>query len=1048
MQFREKQIAPPKDWATFENLCHALFKRVWNDPLAQKNGRGGQAQHGVDVFGSQDGDRRSYRGVQCKGKLANYGSKAKLAEIISEIGKAEAFSPPLECWIFATTAPVDGPLQKAARELSVKRKAKNLFSVEVLGWDEIQALMAEHPEVIQEFYPEHADHIPEVVAALKALPSLETKLTSLVDDIDKRVRFDPSDRQRDGRWERVTFETDRGLGPALLGRPLGPSDASACPRLVEADLLASQLKIAFSARLGGEPGAGKSICSYQVARDFSASGYEILRLVDPQAENIDLPEPSLSRRFLFIDNAHLMAPAKLGRLEEMASADLMVLSTHNAIEKSDLERGSVTVNAQRAVRTIAAALRSDMPATLSAVRKADDSVGVRMMDEDLNRRIDHAEKSADRPWQFCFILGGGWRRSKQAAEAAHNVGADFVLAAVAMRQLASRDAIAVTEDIAAICETVGIGREEVGRHLKWLESQRLILSQTDCRTPHQRFASVVLNQTLVGQDKEGRQRIGRMIDGVLVDPDYPLAGLRSLLHEIWFGIGDYRWWRLPQREAILTLAARCWEAEGEDRGFAALALSELWRFLNDGAAVVVDPYTETFSRWISNPNDGAYAFAHLLNGLSNEAKPTAAAVMSGVDSDSVAKAYSDVNLESAYGLADLMRTLCSVGETPWKEKMKGAVDRAKLLAFASSEGLREKPYVFGPFCSSVVWWDEDLALEMSERFIPAAQAALARDPVEGFHELGHDFIMHVLRVFDPLGVYVGKLKPTARQWSIARRMCQKLDPALVARQLSDARMRQFQSAAGLLDFLFRCAPKKYDAVVQQLDWTKIDAEIGDDWANPSHETEVLLGLLSLREASRSSVAKFIASRAHRIRDMPPRLVLLAPQVGIEHVSAGKKLRLARHGHVEWEMGAIALALIGEDRPELVPDVVKPFVGNIAEGLGSYSRNQAAEAEYLIRVLSDKAPAVWKDILAALDVDKAEKDLAACLVQGRGHRRVAALVINGAHEMSGPVGAMAIRLRKRFPKASIPPETAPKYASRRARQARKRKPSRSARKGVD
>ena len=127
MQFRAKQIAPPKEWGTFEDLCHALFKRVWQDPLAQKNGRRGQAQHGVDVFGSPNGDRRSYRGVQCKGKDSNYGSKAEWSEVLAEIAKAEKFSPKLDEWIFATTAPADATLQKAARELSVKRRAKGLL---------------------------------------------------------------------------------------------------------------------------------------------------------------------------------------------------------------------------------------------------------------------------------------------------------------------------------------------------------------------------------------------------------------------------------------------------------------------------------------------------------------------------------------------------------------------------------------------------------------------------------------------------------------------------------------------------------------------------------------------------------------------------------------------------------------------------------------------------------------------------------------------------------------------------------------------------------
>ena len=116
MQFRAKQIAPPKEWGTFEDLCHALFKQVWEDPLAQKNGRRGQAQCGVDIFGSLNGGSESYWGVQCKGKDSNYGSKAEWSEVLTEIAKAEKFSPKLDKWIFATTAPADATLQNAARD--------------------------------------------------------------------------------------------------------------------------------------------------------------------------------------------------------------------------------------------------------------------------------------------------------------------------------------------------------------------------------------------------------------------------------------------------------------------------------------------------------------------------------------------------------------------------------------------------------------------------------------------------------------------------------------------------------------------------------------------------------------------------------------------------------------------------------------------------------------------------------------------------------------------------------------------------------------------
>ena len=160
-------------------------------------------------------------GVQCKGKDANYGSEATRDEIMAEIAKAETFTPTLEHWIFATTAPVDGRLQEAARELSAQRKKQGLFVVDVLGWEEIQVLMAEHPEVIADFYPEHADHIPKVIEALTAPPSLNAKLASLMDNPGARSRLAAANRPSEGKWEAISFDTDRGLGPALVGRPLG-----------------------------------------------------------------------------------------------------------------------------------------------------------------------------------------------------------------------------------------------------------------------------------------------------------------------------------------------------------------------------------------------------------------------------------------------------------------------------------------------------------------------------------------------------------------------------------------------------------------------------------------------------------------------------------------------------------------------------------------------------------------------------------------------------------------------------------------------------------
>jgi len=65
---------------------------------------------------------RATRAFSARDKDANYGSNADWPEIFAEVAKADNFSPKLQHWIFATTAPVDAALQKMARVLSVERR--------------------------------------------------------------------------------------------------------------------------------------------------------------------------------------------------------------------------------------------------------------------------------------------------------------------------------------------------------------------------------------------------------------------------------------------------------------------------------------------------------------------------------------------------------------------------------------------------------------------------------------------------------------------------------------------------------------------------------------------------------------------------------------------------------------------------------------------------------------------------------------------------------------------------------------------------------------
>lgn len=154
MDFAAKQIAAPKSWIDFESLCHALFQAVWQDAAAQKNGRAGQAQLGVDFFGHNHAKDGALCGVQCKVKDQAYGGALSKKELNAELALADQFVPPLAHWIIVTTAPSDAAIQAYALALSAERQAKGLFPLTVLAWDAIQNLLAIHEDVARRFYPE------------------------------------------------------------------------------------------------------------------------------------------------------------------------------------------------------------------------------------------------------------------------------------------------------------------------------------------------------------------------------------------------------------------------------------------------------------------------------------------------------------------------------------------------------------------------------------------------------------------------------------------------------------------------------------------------------------------------------------------------------------------------------------------------------------------------------------------------------------------------------------------------------------------------------
>jgi hypothetical protein len=164
-----------------------LFKDIWCNSTAQKNGRRGQNQDGVDIYGQVlDG----WVGVQCKQKDGLLRKTVTISELEEEVKAAHSFKPELCQFILTTTGRRDAKVQERARTLTVDNQSSGSFSVEVWSWQEIWAEFCRRKELFkkvgQQYWPHfYCDPIPSAHQLLP-LPKLYGRDESL-SELEKQI---------------------------------------------------------------------------------------------------------------------------------------------------------------------------------------------------------------------------------------------------------------------------------------------------------------------------------------------------------------------------------------------------------------------------------------------------------------------------------------------------------------------------------------------------------------------------------------------------------------------------------------------------------------------------------------------------------------------------------------------------------------------------------------------------------------------------------------------------------------------------------------------
>lgn len=205
------QYPPVSDWNAFERLCRDLWAYIWKNPDVQRNGRGGQTQAGVDVFG-RIAKTTEWGGVQCKKKDAFASDSLDEAELRTIVDAAKSFNPPLSKFIVAYTGRRDTKLQEVARSITEENKKVGLFEVTLWSWDDIHDVLGNYSDLIDKYLP--TGGTVSVRALEKAADERDRKLDVISDQI-KDLRIDVVTANKGGQGgilqEAVRVATDLSL---------------------------------------------------------------------------------------------------------------------------------------------------------------------------------------------------------------------------------------------------------------------------------------------------------------------------------------------------------------------------------------------------------------------------------------------------------------------------------------------------------------------------------------------------------------------------------------------------------------------------------------------------------------------------------------------------------------------------------------------------------------------------------------------------------------------------------------------------------------------
>ena len=775
-------------------------------------------------------------------------------------------------------------------------------------------------------------------------------------------------------WEELSFDYQRSIAHAIMGYRLTPADVAVCPRFPQVERIKRQLDIVDYATLQGEPGCGKSISVYQAAYDLYQEGWSVYRLrINRDIVSLHLSNNTTPTLYI-IDDAQLLPEHLLQALTEQTRPNAKLVIAITAV--SAVGHDTILLTSLDAVNQLYKYYMQRKEELIPIVHKADNRIGIAPLDIPIERRLGEAQE-ASTPWQFNYVLRGGWQGVREQYQAICNHhNCDLLAAAIAVFQIVHLDH---SVNFELLCSQL----RSVDSHLFWdqgdltyLVNQKVVLSYDDVRIVHMESAKVIIAQFLEHATKEKQEVLCSAVENAFLGGHFSKLGLVWLCN----GLSGYRIFPSVRdrfiSEKMVTFALEQLSVlqAAQERRDVAYFLEKVFdmEYPHNGRYYF---YTQRdiWIDWISHANsENAYAFSLLLNTLYNNDKKAYTRFVSKIDWTLLMGTMCHEKHPNLYAWAKLIDRLAikKIGSLQ-QAVLENAV--REIRTTISTDNILEFSYLL----SYAGYHITSCVHETVSFLAPVYQAYFRQNMKEGMELFDFEFFLTICGIS-----LLGGHRATSAEKRSAATIVAALPEAELASTISSSLPRNWQRIHEVMALISKYDRPKAKRIVLAVDLGQLSINAKNAWENNQDIDRLCIALYL---GSPPTARRFIEMNQNRITTVPFVLIGIAPKCTATLFQKGIPFDLV--GQHRWAINAWAFQALFKVNADVASTVLSENLSQIVKWLNQLSAYSLEDNGCIsfLQIVQKYAPDIWNKIAIQVDLDKLAHCLDNCPVRHRNRK---------------------------------------------------------------